>query len=970
MSVAAVSDNPERRAACLLVAFAALTATAVPLDRFGGWADGPKLNATGAFRTEKLNGKWWLVDPDGRLFFSLGVQAVNRRPEQDGNAAYYALVTNKYGSADAAGAAAVARMKEWGLNTVGPWSGCRPAGKRIPYCGHLWVGKMKVAASKGWWGKFPDPYAPGFRQEVVSQAKAQLDGWGSPSGRDPYCIGYFVNNEMSWSGDDMELARSVIRSPDGQPAKAAFAEAIRQRRGPGAALSENLPEDDLKWLENMLVEKFFRTVAEALHEVLPDKLFLGSRIAWGGETPLRACAKYADVVSVNTYRYGPRIDLPPGSADKPMLVSEFQFCAPGNGFTRTGMIAASNQADRAHCCREYVRACLEHPRYVGAHWFQWLDSPPNPDPKKWEAQSGLVDTNDVPYAGTTAAFRVIADEMYGWRSAPAVGLGPGERVEGNVYYSDVRWVRRVWGGEANALVRRHSLGDGRTFAGGRIAVRPDRWIKGEAFVEVCGDDGEWLRAGAVEKGKFVLAELPGGAFPCSVLSVRFIGAPKSSYEQNGYSLDLEFSGPPAWATSSTNAFYTAQSGAWLSPYAWTVDSLRKVPRFGAKPPRTVTVTAVRVSLAANETEAVQVVLSPMSDMRDVRIDASVDGGLEAEVLMVDWRRVTNPTDSSGVTGFWPDPIRRQAKDGAFVPRGSNRAFLVRVRAPKGTRKGTYRGELRLHEAGDDGKAQKMPLEVEVFGFELPDRMTCLTNFGFDSGKLRNAGCDERAFQAALDRHHMTRFGRCIPYKYVFDEPTTNQYPEVRALCEKSKAEHPELKRMVTEPPCPELQGHVDIWCPRTDDYSRPDAEAARARGEDYWWYICCGPKAPYAGLFIDRPGTELRTWLWQTWAEKITGVLIWHTHWWSKSRDDNGDGTFFYADSDGLPVDTVRAEAFRDGVEDYEYLAMLTRLAGRRAKVPESVARSLTDFDRTGAALVKAREQLARAIEAYVKEDR
>lgn len=951
------------------VALAAATAYAAGFDRFGGWADGPALKATGAFRTEKVDGRWWLVDPDGHLFFSLGVQAVNRRPEQEGNAAYYALVTNRHGSADAAGAASIARMKKWGLNTVGPWSGCRPAGKRMPYCGHLWVGKTKIEASKGWWGKFPDPYAPGFRREVVAQARAQLDGWGAPSGRDPYCIGYFVNNEMSWSDDDMELARSVIRSPETQPARLAFADAIRARYGEGSTLSEDLPEEDLKMLEEMLAEKFFGTVAEALHEVLPGKLFLGSRIAWGGAAPLRACAKFADVVSVNTYRYGPRIDLPPDAADKPMLVSEFQFCAPGNGFTRTGMVAVSNQQDRAHCVREYVRACLEHPRYVGAHWFQWLDSPPNPDPSKWEAQSGLVGVDDVPYAGTVSAFRAVADEMYPYRAAPAPALQEGERVEGSVYYADVKWTKRVWGGEKHALVRRHSLA-GRVFTGGRILVRPDRWIAGEAFVEVSGDGAIWHRAGAVAKGEFFDSALPPEAFPCRCLAVRFLGGAGASYEQNGYSLDLDFEGPQAWGSSSTNAFYTADGGAWVSPYAWTVDSLRKVPRFGAKPPRTAETGAVRVALAANETEAVQLVVSPRADMRGVRVSASAGGGLDVEVLAVDWRRVTHPTDASGATGFWPDPLRRQDGGGVFVPRGSNRAFWIRVRAPKDARKGTYRGTVALHEAGDEGKAQKIPLEIEVFGFALPDRMTCLTSFGFDDWKLRAAGCDVAAFQDALDRHRMMRFGKCVPYKYVFDEPTSNQYPEVRALCEKSKAEHPEMKRMVTEPPCPELEGFVDIWCPRTDDYSREAAERARSRGEDCWWYICCGPKAPYAGLFIDRPGSELRMWLWQTWAEKITGVLVWHTHWWSKARDDNGDGTFFYRDAAGFPVDTVRAEAFRDGMEDYEYMAIASRLAGKRYSVPPEVARSLTDFDRTGGELLAARIRLARSIERMMEDSR
>ena len=47
-------------------------------DRYGGWAAGPRLEATGFFRTQKHAGKWWLVDPEGRLFFSHGIDCVAR----------------------------------------------------------------------------------------------------------------------------------------------------------------------------------------------------------------------------------------------------------------------------------------------------------------------------------------------------------------------------------------------------------------------------------------------------------------------------------------------------------------------------------------------------------------------------------------------------------------------------------------------------------------------------------------------------------------------------------------------------------------------------------------------------------------------------------------------------------------------------------------------------------------------------
>ena len=42
-------------------------------SKFGGWKNGPKLKATGFFRTEKYNSKWAIIDPEGYLFFSTGI---------------------------------------------------------------------------------------------------------------------------------------------------------------------------------------------------------------------------------------------------------------------------------------------------------------------------------------------------------------------------------------------------------------------------------------------------------------------------------------------------------------------------------------------------------------------------------------------------------------------------------------------------------------------------------------------------------------------------------------------------------------------------------------------------------------------------------------------------------------------------------------------------------------------------------
>lgn len=255
--------------------------------------------------------------------------------------------------------------------------------------------------------------------------------------------------------------------------------------------------------------------------------------------------------------------------------------------------------------------------------------------------------------------------------------------------------------------------------------------------------------------------------------------------------------------------------------------------------------------------------------------------------------------------------------------------------------------------------------------------------------------------------------------YWFDEPSADQYPFVMNGFEKLKRSCPRIARMLTEQVEPGLIGGPNIWSSITDAYDHARAEERRKHGEKFWWYVCTGPKAPYTGLFIDHPAPEMRIWLWQTFQRNIEGVLVWETTYWNSSAAypdashpqnpytdpmswtsgystpagdrrpwGNGDGRFIYpplaaasgSDTPVLegPVDSIRWEHLRDGIEDYEYLCILRqRLAERRAnlsdatyqrlarllEVPEDITRSLTEFAADGAPIEKQRERVARAIE-------
>jgi len=47
-----------------------------PLDKFGGLNKGPVFKSSGFFRTEKRDGRWYLVTPEGHPFYSIGVNTV------------------------------------------------------------------------------------------------------------------------------------------------------------------------------------------------------------------------------------------------------------------------------------------------------------------------------------------------------------------------------------------------------------------------------------------------------------------------------------------------------------------------------------------------------------------------------------------------------------------------------------------------------------------------------------------------------------------------------------------------------------------------------------------------------------------------------------------------------------------------------------------------------------------------------
>jgi len=261
------------------------------------------------------------------------------------------------------------------------------------------------------------------------------------------------------------------------------------------------------------------------------------------------------------------------------------------------------------------------------------------------------------------------------------------------------------------------------------------------------------------------------------------------------------------------------------------------------------------------------------------------------------------------------------------------------------------------------------------------------------------------------------------YVYWFDEPDPKDYEFVKSGFETIRRYAPQIRNMLTEQPEAGLVGPVDVWCPVSHHFEEEAARQRMNEGERFWWYVCCGPKAPYCTLFIDHPATELRAWLWQTWQRDITGILVWSSNYWTSSAAypdpekpqnpyldpmgyvsgystpkgvkrywGNGDGRFLYPPlsaavpkPDGPPVleppvGSIRLEMLREGIEDYEMLYMLRELLADADKkiapadraryekllttTTDSVSTDMTTFTTDPRPILALRRQIAEAIEA------
>lgn len=199
-------------------------------SKYGGYLASRYDNGTGYFRVDKIDGRWWFIDPEGYLFLSVGVDCVGigqggsirdldrrreifkelppehfsargRKPQLSFGA--WNLI-RRYGDdfEEPANRMAIRRMYRWGLNTIANWSDPSVYNRNemafIVPLGDLGMDAELMSLC--------DVYESNYKKNIdesISRLVSIFKG-------NPWLIGYFVSNEPAWINQEARLCQIIL----------------------------------------------------------------------------------------------------------------------------------------------------------------------------------------------------------------------------------------------------------------------------------------------------------------------------------------------------------------------------------------------------------------------------------------------------------------------------------------------------------------------------------------------------------------------------------------------------------------------------------------------------------------------------------------------------------------------------------------------------------------------------------------
>ncbi len=411
-------------------------------DRFGGRLDAGQFEATGRFRLQKINGRHWLITPEGHRYFLIGCDAVGYReggyssplknPDGSRRSGFAELpdvkqvpdglpggkkvnflaanLAKKYGPSYYEKSKEVNRKRliHWGFNSTAKWGWGETFD--LPYVEDWTFRTVKLLPRRR-----IDVYDPAFTAAAEKEVAAQV----ARRKNDPMLIAYASENENGWSYQDV---KELTAAAPTVASKQALVDFLIRRHGEAKAAAQfqlsggrkemlanrnivNLNAKDLADFITQSSRYYHRIVRDLFRKHDPDHLWFGASHCRGqADEWIYAAAEFTDAVMLNEYDiyalWTSRLMPELRKLDKPFFITEFSFVCDQRGLRPYNSVnTVRDQQARGLGYRHYTEQLAADPLCIGFGYFIFFDQPVmmRSLPMGESFNFGLVDVTDRPY---------------------------------------------------------------------------------------------------------------------------------------------------------------------------------------------------------------------------------------------------------------------------------------------------------------------------------------------------------------------------------------------------------------------------------------------------------------------------------------------------------------------------------------------------------------------------------------------
>lgn len=367
-----------------------------------------RTDSTGFFYVKKIDGRWWMIDPNGYAGINMAVTSFSSSNVQND----YDLVKNL------------------GFNGTGNFlsSDSQTNTNYNPYNYNLFSYTRKLNFFAQYKNvRYTSNYYPNtptavqgsvdhitvFDPKFVTFCDGIAKGTALTAANERDLLGYFTDNEINFNTD--QLQNLVKDLPAGDPSRDS---ALVYATSKGLVLTDittptsKLTDAIKQGFATLLATKYYKIVSDAVHKYDTNHLLLGSRLHG---TPraisgvVKAAEKYMDVTSVNFYdKYAPsdQITTTGWTNDKPCLVTEF-YIKDANVFSTAQSGAGwyvNSQTMRGNWYQNTCLDLLKSKCYIGWQYFRFEDDT--------DSNKGIVNSAGNEYTDMTAFMKELNKQVY------------------------------------------------------------------------------------------------------------------------------------------------------------------------------------------------------------------------------------------------------------------------------------------------------------------------------------------------------------------------------------------------------------------------------------------------------------------------------------------------------------------------------------------------------------------------------